>query len=154
MKKPRYMEELLKIIFLWLSIMFGIFGILGLIGIMKPKASSMVQDQILLGIIFSLVGMIFIIVSIILRTAVRKKDKLHNELLISGRKIDGVVEKVYLQTYTQYGHQSPYVIMYTFTYGNKTYHHKSYFLWEKPDLMAGDSIMVYVNESGKSTILL
>lgn len=148
------MEELLKIIFLWLGIMFVIFGILGLIGIMKPKASSMVQNHILLGIIFSLVGIAFIIVSIILRTAVREKDKLHNELLISGRKIDGVVEKVYLQTYTQYGHQSPYVVMYTFTYGDKTYHQKSYFLWEKPNLRDGDSVMVYVNDSGKSTILL
>lgn len=148
------MEELLKIIFLWLGIMFVFFGILGLIGIMKPKASSMVQNQTLLGIIFSLVGIGFIIVSIVLKVVVNRRGKLHDELLISGRKIDGVVEKVYLQTYTQYGHQSPYVILYTFTYMDKTYHHKSNFLWEKPDLREGDSIMVYVNESGKSTILL
>ena len=154
MKKPRYMEELLKVIFLWLGIMFGFFGILGVMGIMKPKASSMIQSSILLGIIFGVLGIVFIIVSIILKMVINKKEQLNSELLISGRKIDGVVEKVYLQTYTQYGHQSPYIISYSFTYGDQTYYHKSYFFWEKPALKAGDSIKVYVNESGKSTILV
>lgn len=154
MKKPRYMEELLNYIFLWLGIMFVFFGILGGIGIMKPKPGSMVQDSILLGIIFGILGVGFIIVSTILKVIVNKKDKLNRELLISGRKIEGVVENVYLQSHTQYGHQSPYIIMYSFTYGNQIYYRKSQFLWEKPDIKDGDSIMVYVNESGKSTILL
>lgn len=154
MKKPRYMEELLKIIFLWLGIMFVFFGILGFFGIMKPKASSLIQEPILLGIIFGLLGIVFLAVSMILRVVVNKKDKLHNELLISGRKIEGVVEKVYLQTSTQFGHQSPYIVLYSFTNGNQTYHHKSNFLWEKPDLKSGDSIIVYVNQDMKSTILV
>lgn len=152
MKKPRYMEELLKIIFLWLGIMFATFGILGFFGIMKPKASSMVQAPVLLGIIFGLLGIGFIVVSIVLQLIVAKKDKLHKELLISGRKIEGIVEKVYLQTYTQYGHQSPYIILYSFTYEDQIQNQKSYYLWEKPDLVAGDSIKVYVNEFGKSTV--
>ena len=154
MKKTRYMEELLKMIYFMLGIMFVFFGILGFIGIMRPKASSMIQDTTLLGIIFGVLGISFIIVSIILKVVVNKKDKLNSELLISGRKIEGVVEKVYLQTHTQYGHQSPYIILYSFTYENQTYHHKSNFFWEKPVVKAGDSITVYVNESGKSTIIL
>ena len=153
MKKPRYTEELLKGIFLMLGIMFVVFGILEFFGIMTPKKSSMIQDTTLLGIIFGVLGICFLIVSIILRVLVSKKDKLYNELLTSGRKISGIVEKVYLQTSTQYGHQSPYVILYSFTYGNQTYHHKSKFYWEKPDLKEGDVVTVYVNESGKSMIL-
>ena len=152
MKKPRYMEELLKKIFFMLGIMFVAFGILGFMGIMTPKKSSMIQDQTLLGIIFGVLGIAFLITSFILGIAAGKKDKLYNELLINGKKIEGAVEKVFLQTSTQYGHQSPYIILYSFTYDNQTYHEKSYFFWEKPDLKTGDSITVYVNESGKSTI--
>ena len=59
-----------------------------------------------------------------------------------------------VEIYMQYGKQSPYVIQYNYIYQGKEYHHKSCFLWEKPDLAAGDSIMVCVNDSGKSTILL
>lgn len=154
MKKPKYIEELLKMIFSMLGIMFVFFGILEFIGIMKPKASSMIQDTTLLGIIFGVLGIGFVIVSIILSVIVNKKEQLNSELLISGRKIEGFVEKVYLQTHTQYGHQSPYIILYSFTYENQTYHHKSYFFWEKPAVEAGDSITVYSNESGKSTITL
>ena len=152
MKKPKCMEELLKIIFLWIGIMFVLFAILGFFGIMKPKASSMVQEPVLLGLVFGLIGTAFIIVSIVLQLIVAKKDKLHEELLISGRKIEGVVEKVYLQTYTQYGHQSPYIILYSFTYEDQVQHRKSCYLWEKPALAVGDAIMVYVNEFGKSTV--
>ena len=56
MKKPKYMEELLKIIFLWLGIMFVCMGALGEIGVLKPKESSVVQSPILLGIIFCYLG--------------------------------------------------------------------------------------------------
>lgn len=153
MNKPRYMEELLKIIFLWLGIAF-FMGLLCFVGIIKPKTSSMVQDPAILGIVFSLLGIVFFIVQSILKMITCKKNKLHNELIKSGIKINGTVEKVYLQKYTQYGNKSPYRILYTFTCQGKVYHHKSHLLWDKPDLMKHDLIVVYTNNLGKSTIQL
>lgn len=84
----------------------------------------------------------------------RKRNKLYSELLTSGTKVKGRVEKVYLQEYTHYGRQSPYRIRYSYSYKDKVYHHKSYFIWEKPHLTSGDTVMICVNDFGKSTILL
>ena len=64
----------------------------------------------------------------------------------------GLVEKVYLQKYTRYRRQIPYRILYSFTYHDKVYYHKSRLVWEKPDLKKGDLITVYVNNLGKSTV--
>ena len=154
MKKPKYTEELLKIIFGWLGVAFIFAGLLCFIGLLKPKASSMIQAPTILGVVFSLLGIVFLAVQIVLKAITSKKNKLHNELLISGARIHGTVEKVYLQRYTQYGRKSPYRILYTYTYQGKVYHHKSCLLWDKPDFSEGDSIVVYVNNFGKSTIRL
>ena len=154
MKKPKYTEELLKIIFGWLGAAFIFAGLLCFIGLLKPKASSMIQAPTILGVVFSLLGIVFLAVQIVLKAITSKKNKLHNELLISGARINGTVEKVYLQRYTQYGRKSPYRILYTYTCQGKVYHHKSCLLWDKPDFSEGDSIVVYVNYFGKSTIRL
>lgn len=154
MKKPKYMEELLKKIFLWLGAAFVCMGILAFIGVLKPHASSSVQEPTLLGIIFWGIGLFLVFLSIVLGMILAKREKLHSELLVSGTKLKGSVEKVYLQSYTQYGKQSPYRIQYVYTYQDKVYHHKSCFVWENPNLAIGDEIMVYVNDLGKSTILL
>ena len=60
MKKPRYMEELLKIIFAWLGFMFVCSGILCVLGVMKPSAHSMIQDPTILGVVFSALGAVFV----------------------------------------------------------------------------------------------
>lgn len=67
MNKPKYMEELLKIIFLWLGAAFIVMGLLCFIGLLKPEASSMVQEPTILGIIFTLLGIVFFIVQTILK---------------------------------------------------------------------------------------
>ena len=154
MKKPKYMEELLKIIFLWLGIMFMCGGVLTFSGVMKPGASSTIQNSTLLGSSFLLISLFFAVISVILGIIARKRDKLYSELLTSGTKVKGRVEKVYLQEYTHYGRQSPYRIRYSYSYKDKVYHHKSYFIWEKPHLTSGDTVMICVNDFGKSTILL
>ena len=46
------MQEMLKIIFLWLGILFAGMGILVVLGVMKHKESSVIQDIVLLGIVF------------------------------------------------------------------------------------------------------
>ena len=96
----------------------------------------------------------FIIVSVIFGRITTKRNKLQADLLANGMKLNGVVEKVYLQRSTQYGKQSPYRIEYTYTYQDKVYHHKSCFIWEKPNLVSGDCIMVYANELGESTLAM
>lgn len=154
MSKPRYMEELLKIIFSWLGAAFIVMGVICFMSILKSKDSPMTQELTILGIVFSLLGIVFFIVQIILIIITSLKNKLHNELLLSGTKIDGTVEKVYLQKYTQYGNKSPYRILYTYTWQGKVYHQKSCLLWDKPNFMEHDSIAIYVNDIGKATIQL
>lgn len=57
MKRPKYMEELLKIICLLLGAAFVCTGILCLIGVEQPKATSLIQDPVLLGISFLIIGL-------------------------------------------------------------------------------------------------
>ena len=154
MKKPRYMEELLKIIFAWLGFMFICSGILCVLGVMKPSAHSMIQDPTILGGVFSALGMAFILVHFIFNVIANKKSKLYSELISKGIKIQGEVEKVYLQRYVKYGKKFPYRIVYKYRYQGKEYRHKSGLFWEKPDLAAGDRVVVYVNEWGKSAMQL
>lgn len=152
MNKPEYVEGFFKIAFLWLGIGFVFMGLLCFAGVLKPKASSMIQDPILLGMFFSSIGMILLIVQIILKVMIASKDKLHNKLAAGGTRRTGTVGKVCLQRYTKYGNKYPYRIFYTYTCQGKVYHHKSNLLWDKPCLKEGDSIVVYTNDSGKSTI--
>ena len=107
MNKPRYMEELMKIIFLWLGIAFVFMGILCFLGILKPNASSMVQEPTMLGIIFSLLGIVFIVVQTIFKILAANKNKLYSELLSRGTRINGIVEKVFLQKSMKYGNKNP-----------------------------------------------
>lgn len=152
MKKPKYIEKLYALIFLCLGSSFLIMGLLCFVGIAKPTAHSSIQDPIVMGTIFSLLGVTFCIVQTVLIVINSAKKKLHNELLASGTKLNGTIDKVYLQKYTHYGNKSPFKICYTYTYQGEIYHHKSCLLWDKPNFKEGASIMVYANDLGKSTI--
>ena len=152
MKKPRYMEELLKIIFVWLGVMFVCSGILCVLGVMKPSPHSMIQDPTILGVVFSDLGAVFVFAHFIFRGIAHKKSKLYSDLTLNGTKVQGEVEKVYLQWYIQYGKRSPYRIVYKYRYLDKEYRHKSGLFWEKPDLAVGDQVVVYVNDAGKSAM--
>ncbi len=152
--KPKYMEDLLAIIFQYLGILFFVFGILCLLGIMTPSTTSLIQDSYIMGVIFLITGIVFCITQLILKRRNNRKVLLHNELLKTGFQVNGTVEKIYLQQWTHFGQESPYRICYDFSYGEKYFHHKSCLLWDKPNLAAGDSITVYVNHSGKSTLNL
>lgn len=154
MKKPRYMEELLKIIFAWLGFMFACSGILCVLGVMKPSAYSMIQDSTILGVVFSALGAVFVFAHFIFRGISYKKSMLYSDLMSNGTKVQGEIEKVYLQWYIQYGKRSPYRIVYKYRYLDKEYRHKSGLFWEKPDLAASDQVVVYVNDAGKSAMQL
>lgn len=152
MKRPKYMEDMLKMIFFWIGAMFLVVSVLMFFRVMKPKESSLVQNQLLLGIIFLATGMLFLITAVCMGIVAMKKNKLHDELLKNGVTVSGIVEKVYLQKSTQYGKQSPYIICYAYTHSDKEYHKKSCYLWVEPRYKIGDAITVYVNDNGKSAI--
>ena len=153
MKNPKYTEQLYAIIFLCLGCAFIVFGLLSFGGILTPTPHSMVQNNIIIGIVFSVLGIIFFITQIVFAVLASKKKKLHWELLTNGIKVSGTVEKVYMQKYMQYGQKSPYRVLYTYTYQNKTYHSKSCLLWDKPQVKETDSIEVYANVSGAHALL-
>lgn len=134
--------------------MFIFMGLLSYISVLKPTSYSMIQEPKMMGIAFLLLGIVFLIVQAILKVLASSKNKLHNELLINGTKINGIVENVYRQADMRYGGESPYRILYTYTWQGKVYHHNSYLLWDKPVFKVHDSIVVYANDSGQSTIQL
>lgn len=154
MKKPENMEKLAEMICLWLGAAFIFFGLLSHTGILKPRSDSSIQDPAVMACFFSAIGFVFAAVGLFFRIIDARKVKLYSELRANGTQIKGTVEKVYLQWYTRYGTRSPYRVQYSYTYQNKTYHHKSCLLWEKPDLKNGDMVTIYVNNFGKSTIQL
>lgn len=154
MNKPSYREELFKRIFLWISIVFFVLGLLAFGGVLRPTTYSEVQEPNLLGTEFLAFGTVLLIVQTVLGGIVSRKKKLHNELLVNGNRINGTVEKVSVEMGVRYAGKTPYIVIYTFHHRGKAYHRESCFLWDKPDVMADDSIVVYINDSGKSTIQL
>lgn len=155
MKEPRYAEDVLKIIFLWIGIAFIAGGLLfSLFGVLQSEAYSEGQEFNENGIAFLVFGIVFIIIQSVQRGIASRKKKSHNELLIRGTKVYGTVEKVCLQNSVRYGGKYPYVVFYTYTCQGKVYHGESYLLWEVPDVKEQDSIAVYTDNSGKSTVQL
>lgn len=154
MKKPACMEALLSFIFGWLGIAFLIFAALSWAELLRPKAGSAIQNGQILGICFAALAGAFGAAAFVLGKIAAGKKALHSELLCTGTPLCGTVERVYRQAYTQFGRESPYRIFYSYTLHGKQYRDKSCFLWEKPDIKAGDSIVVYANASGKSTVFM
>lgn len=154
MNKLKYNEDLYRVIFFWLGIAFVFLGCLSCIGLLNPSENSTVQNPAVLGIIFGLSGIAFLIVQTVFQFISSKKNKQHSQLISNGNKVMGVVEKVYMQKYTQYGRKYPYRIIYTCSFQGKTYRSKSCLLWETPNVKEGDSIVVYINDFGKSTVIL
>lgn len=153
MKKPKYVQSMLAIIFMCLSIAFICVGVLCYVGLMSVKESSVIQTKELLGLIFSLLGLSFGITAGILKAVTVRKNKLEAELFAGGRRIEGTVECVYLQRNVQFGRHFPYRIIYSYSHMGNVYRRKSCLLWERPELVSGDSITVYADDSGNSIIL-
>ena len=154
MKKPKYKSDLLAFIFLCLGLGFIIFGCLSFVNIVKPTAHSFVQDRILSGQIFCFLGTTFCVIQAAFRIFSYKQAKLHSQLISTGTKIVGTIEKISLQKGTTFGKKSPFIVYYTYSYKDKIYHNKSCLLWDKPNLSNGDKIDIFVNDIGQSTFEL
>ena len=140
MNRIKYAEQLYALISMCLGCAFIVFGLLSFIGILQPTSTSIVQSQRNIGIVFSVLGVAFLIAQAIFTALASAKKKSYYELISNGIKVNGIVEKVYMQKFLQYGKKSPYRVLYSYTYGGKIYHHKSHLLWDKPYTpMAADS---------------
>lgn len=154
MKRIKFPEQLYALIFMCLGCAFLVFGLLSFIGVLQPASGSMVQGQGDMGTVFSVLGAAFFIAQAVFTVVASAKEKLYCELVSNGIKVNGIVERVYMQRLLQYGKKSPYRVRYSYTYGGKACHHKSHLLWDKPCVKETDPIAVYVNDSGKSAIQL
>ena len=147
MNRIKYAEQLYALISMCLGCAFIVFGLLSFIGILQPTSTSIVQSQRNIGIVFSVLGVAFLIAQAIFTALASAKKKSYYELISNGIKVN-------MQKFLQYGKKSPYRVLYSYTYGGKIYHHKSHLLWDKPYMKETDSIAVYINDSEKSAIQL
>ena len=152
MKKPKYMEDVMKIIFFTIGFEFICFCVFSYIDVPNPDLFETVKIPSLMDIIFGVVGITFILGGIVLSLISVRKSKKCANILENGIRINGVVEKISLQRHTQLGNQTPYVIQYRYTFRDKEYHRKSFYIWEKPCYEVGDTIVLYVDDFGKSAV--
>ncbi len=152
MSTIKYTEQLYARISLCLGCTFIVFGLFCFIGMLKPASHSIIQSQTSLGIVFSALGIFFFLAQAVFTILASAKKKSYHKLLANGMKVNGIVEKVSMQRYIQYGNKFPYRIFYRYTYQGNVYHHKSHLLWDKPRRKEGDSIEVYINHSEKSAV--
>jgi len=152
MNRPKYIEKIYALVFLCLGIAFLMTGLLSFMGFVKPTAHSSVQDPFIMGMVFAMMGLAFMVLQVVFHKMSKLRETSHLTLCSKGAKLMGTVEKIYVQKYTKYGKQSPYRIYYTYSYQGRVFHHKSYLLWDKPTLSMGDTLIVYADDFGRSTI--
>lgn len=153
MKKPKYLTQMYGIIFFFIGIAFIASGMLVATGIMHPSRHSMVQDKNAMTLIFCMIGVSFCAADAVLIFISRKKENQLQKLISDGRKIIGRVEQVQHKKGITFGHTSPYVIYFSYTFNDKEYHSKSHLIWEEPDLKNGDKIELFVNDFGKCAVM-
>lgn len=103
MNRIKYAEQLYALISMCLGCAFIVFGLLSFIGILQPTSASIVQSQRNIGIVFSVLGVAFLIAQAIFTVLASAKKKSYYELISNGIKVNGIVEKVYMQKFLQYG---------------------------------------------------
>lgn len=74
MNRIKYAEQLYALISMCLGCAFIVFGLLSFIGILQPTSTSIVQSQRNIGIVFSVLGVAFLIAQAIF-TALTSLDK-------------------------------------------------------------------------------
>ena len=93
MNRIKYAEQLYALISMCLGCAFIVFGLLSFIGILQPTSTSIVQSQRNIGIVFSVLGVAFLIAQAIFTALASAKKKSYYELISNGIKVNGIVEK-------------------------------------------------------------
>lgn len=107
-----------------------------------------------MGDVFLLIGAAFCVLCFLLRWRIGKADALYAALLADGAPVAGTVVQVSHERWMQFGHASPYRVVYRFDHAGREVRRKSRFVWDAPDMSPGDAITVYVNDSGDSAVRL
>lgn len=154
MKRPDSIEALLHYIAACLGLVFLLMGALCKGGVMQPSVASAVQDGRIMGDVFLLTGAAFCVLWVLLRWRIGRADALHAELLADGARVEGMVVQVSHERWMQFGHASPYRVVYRFDHAGREVRRKSRFVWDAPDMSPGDAITVYVNDRGDSAVRL
>ncbi len=153
-KKPKYITQMYSFIFFFMGVAFIISGLLVAWGIMSPSKHSAVQDKNTMTIIFCMISLSFFVASAILISISCFIEKNRRELILNKKTVVGTVEEIRYKRGISFGKTSPYVIYFTYSLNGENYRNKSYLVWEKPNLTAGDRVEVYINDFGKSTVIL
>lgn len=153
MRKPIYMS---KVIASWFFFTGGLcffksiitslqfLSVLEILGIQYSYLVPMTDSDYGQSLILILIGLTFEIIS-------RRKIKTHENLLLNGEKFIGKVEKV--EVLRKIGLvNNLYRVCYTYVHKESQYHKKSYLLRVKPNLKKGDTLTVYINPQGESTL--
>ncbi len=154
MKKPIYMSDIYAFVFLSLGLGFIFFGCLSFLNITKPTAHSSVQDPILAAQIFCILGTTMCVIQSVFRINSKKQAKIHRELISTGTKIEGTIDRISFQKGITFGRKSPYIIFFTYLYEDRVHHNKSCLIWDHPSLNKGNKIDIFVNDIGQSTLAL
>ncbi len=115
----------------------------------RSKSGSYIAGILLIfmGVIFSLIGVVPILVTV--RKSLRKKN-----VIASGRQLYATVEQIAFNTSYTVNGRHPYIIYCTYKdeYRDIIYRFKSENLWTNPNLVLkeGDSIRIYVDEKDYS----
>ena len=75
MNRIKYAEQLYALISMCLGCAFIVFGLLSFIGILQPTSASIVQSQRNIGIVFSVLGVAFLIAQAIFTVLASAKKK-------------------------------------------------------------------------------
>ncbi len=81
-------------VYIFLGVGFRTFASLAYTNNINVTEHSIIQDHILIGQIYSLFAIAFIALLQASRISSKKQDRLQSELLISGKKTQGIVEKI------------------------------------------------------------
>jgi ABC-type Fe3+-siderophore transport system permease subunit len=90
MNRIKYAEQLYALISMCLGCAFIVFGLLSFIGILQPTSASIVQSQRHIGIVFSVLGVAFLIAQAIFTVLASAKRKSYCELISNGIKVMGL----------------------------------------------------------------
>ena len=93
MNRIKYAEQLYALISMCLGCAFIVFGLLSFIGILQPTSTSIVQSQRNIGIVFSVLGVAFLIAQAIFTALASAKKKSYYELISNGIKVNGDCRK-------------------------------------------------------------
>ncbi len=152
MNYPKYQSELTARVFLCVSILFLAFGILSVSGFLQPSEHSQVQNTVLTGQIFCILGVIFCGFFVYFRMKNEKEEKLHENLIENANKTNGTVEKVVYKKRVKYRRSSPFIIYYKYVDDGQEFNCKSHYIWGRMDYAQGDTIVVFFDDLGNSII--